>query len=219
MKKTVCLAISSLIIATVFMGCTTKKEDYEACSYASGETVNSVTIDVRDRIIEVSLSEDNKVHIGYFESDKERYDISVSDGGALMMTIANSKDWSDYIGGKAPSDTRKITLKVPNEALDSLSIFTTNEDITLVPVNVGDVTLESNGGNISFEKLNAQSSVNLKAKNGNIGGTIIGSYDDYSVSCSIKKGESNLPAEKEGGTKNLIVSVNNGDVDVSFVDN
>ncbi len=88
-----------------------------------------------------------------------------------------------------------------------------------MPVNVGDVTLESNGGNISFEKLNAQSSVNLKAKNGNIGGTIIGSYDDYSVSCSIKKGESNLPAEKEGGTKNLIVSVNNGDVDVRFVDN
>ena len=196
MKKTVCLAISSLLIATVFMGCTTKKEDYEACSYTSGETVNSVTIDVRDRIIEVSLSEDNKVHI-----------------------VANSKDWSDFIGGKAPSDTRKITLKVPNEALDSLSIFTTNEDITLVPVNVGDVTLESNGGNISFEKLNAQSSVNLKAKNGNIGGTIIGSYDDYSVSCSIKKGESNLPAEKEGGTKNLIVSVNNCDVDVSFVDN
>lgn len=218
MKKTVCLAISWLLTAAIITGCTAKEEDYEACSYTSGETVNSVSIDVRDRIIEVSLSEDGKVHIDYFESDKERYDISVSDGGALTMTAVNSKEWSDYIGGKAPSGTRKIALKVPDEALDSLSIFTTNENIALVPLNVGHITLEANGGNISFEKLNAESSVTLKAKNGNIDGTIIGSYDDYAVSCSIKKGESNLPAEKEGGAKNLIVSVNNGDVDVSFVE-
>ena len=219
MKKTVCLAISWLLTAAIITGCTAKEEDYEACSYTSGETVNSVSIDVRDRIIEVSLSEDGKVHIDYFESDKERYDISVSDGGALTMTAVNSKEWSDYIGGKAPSDTRKIILKLPNGALDSLSISTTNEDISLTPMNVGSITLESNGGNILFEKLNAESSVNLNAKNGNISGTIVGSYDDYSVSCSIKKGESNLPSEKEGGTKKLIVSINNGDVDVNFAEN
>lgn len=86
-------------------------------------------------------------------------------------------------------------------------------------MNVVSVTLGSNGGNISFEKLNAKSSVTLNAKNGNIGGTIIGSYDDYSISCSIKKGESNLPAEKEEGTKRLIVSINNGDIDIDFVEN
>lgn len=218
MKKIVCLTISSLLTAAVFTGCTDKKEEYEAYSYTSVETVSSVSIDVRDRVIEVSPSEDDKVHIDCFESSKERYDISVSDDGALKMTINDNKEWSDYIGGKTPSDARKITLKVPNGVSD-LSISTTNEDITLAPVSVGSITLESNGGNISFEKMNAESSVNLNAKNGNIGGTIVGSYDDYSVSCSIKKGESNLPAEKDGGTKKLIVSINNGDVDVNFVEN
>lgn len=103
--------------------------------------------------------------------------------------------------------------------MNSLSISTTNEDITLEPVNIGSVTLGANGGNISFEKLNIENSVTLNAKNGNISGTLIGSYDDYSVSCNIKKGESNLPAEKEGGTKKMIVSVNNGDIDIGFVKN
>lgn len=219
MKKIFCLAISLLLTAVIFTGCTDKKEEYEAYSYTSVETVSSVSIDVRDRVIEVSPSEDDKVHIDCFESSKERYNISVSDGGALTMTITDNKEWFDYIGGKAPSDTRKIILKLPNGALDSLSISTTNEDISLMPMNVGSITLESNGGNILFEKLNAESSVNLNAKNGNISGTIVGSYDDYSVFCNIKKGESNLPSEKEGGTKKLIVSINNGDVDVNFAEN
>lgn len=219
MKKIVCLAISSLLTAVIFAGCTGKKEEYEEFSYTSAETVNSVSIDVRDRVIEVSSSEDGKVHIDGFESGKERYDISVSDSGALTMTIADNKEWSDYIGVKAPSDVRKIILKVPNGDLDSLSISTTNENIALTPVNIGNVTLGSNGGNISFEKLNVENSVTLDAKNGNISGTIVGGYDDYSVYCSIKKGESNLPTEKEGGVKKLVVSTNNGNIDVSFVKN
>lgn len=219
MKKIIYSAISALLAAAIFAGCAENKEEYEAYSYTSAETISSVSIDVRDRVIEVSPSEDGKVHIDCFESGKERCNISVSEDGALTMTIAESKEWSDYIGVKAPSDARKITLKVPDGDLNLLSIFTTNEDITLAPVNVGSVTLGANGGSILFEKLNAESSVTLEAKNGNIGGTIVGGYDDYSVSCSIKKGKSNLPEEKDDGIKKLVVSVNNGDIDVNFVKN
>lgn len=118
---------------------------------------------------------------------------------------------------KAPADVRKIALKVPNEALDMLNISTTNRDITIAPAKVGSVTLGSNGGNVLFEELNVENSVALSAKNGNISGTIVGGFDDCSISCSIKKGESSLPAEKKSGAKKLTVSMNNGDVDVDFV--
>lgn len=133
------------------------------------------------------------------------------------MTVVYNKEWTDYIGVKAPVDVRKITLKVPNVELDMLNISTTNADVTLAPVSVGSAALGSNGGNILFEELNVESSVNLSAKNGNIGGTIVGGYDDFSISCSIKKGESSLPAEKESGAKKLTVSMNNGDVDIDFI--
>lgn len=216
MKKTVCLALSTLLTAAIFTGCETEKDKYNTGSYISDRTVNSISIDVRDREIEVVLSEDGKVHIDYFKSSKEQYDISVSDNGALTMTTANNKDLSDYIGGKAPSEARKITLRVPDDTLELLSISTTNEDIVLVPLIIDSASLDTNGGNISFEKLNAENSVNLNAKNGNINGTIIGSYDNYSVSCSIKKGESNIH-EKDGGSKSLTVSCNNGDINITFV--
>lgn len=218
MKKTVSLAISSLLTAAIFTGCTTEKEEYKAGAYTSAETINSVTIDVRDRAVEVTLSEDGNIHIGYFESSKERYDITLADNGALTMIAADSKEWKDYIGGKAPADARIITLEVPDKILNSLNISTTNENIILSPISAGNISLNSNGGNISFEKLNTENSVTLKVKNGNIEGTLIGSYDDYSVSCNIKKGKSNLPTEKDGGAKLLTVSANNGDIDVSFAE-
>lgn len=60
-----------------------------------------------------------------------------------------------------------------------------------------DISLSSLGGNIVFDKLKAENTIGLTAKNENISGAIIGSYDDYSISCDIKKGESNLPSSKE----------------------
>lgn len=50
-----------------------------------------------------------------------------------------------------------------------------------------------------------------------ITGTITGSYDDYAITCTIKKGESSLPDEKGGGSKTLTAINNNGDIDIEFV--
>ena len=57
----------------------------------------------------------------------------------------------------------------------------------------------------------------LSAKNGDISGAVAGSYDDFSIHSEIKKGESNLPDNKDSGEKKLNVSCNNGDVDIELV--
>ena len=57
----------------------------------------------------------------------------------------------------------------------------------------------------------------LTAKNGDISGTVIGSYDDFAIQSEIKKGDSNLPDNKDSGDKTLKVSSNNGDVNIEFV--
>lgn len=67
------------------------------------------------------------------------------------------------------------------------------------------------------ERIDAGTSIALTAKNGDVTGTIAGGWDDFAITCSIKKGESNLPAEKPGGVKSLRVDCNNGDVALSFV--
>lgn len=219
MKKIIFLTLVTVCVMMIFVGCSSDEQSFNQKSYEADETqVKGIEIDVKDRAIEVSRSSDNQIHIDYSESEKEYYDISVSEDNVLSMSIVNNKKWSDYIGSKPAVENRKISLQIPDSLLESLKLTTTNEDIKFSELNVlKEISISVNGGNISFEKINAENSINLKSKNGNINGTIIGSYDDYEISCTIKKGESNLPPETESGSKKLVIDVNNGDVDIEFV--
>lgn len=217
MKKIILLVLSAVLGSSVLAGCSGSSGSFEAKSYTSDTQIKEINLDVQDREIEVSLSEDDQVHIHYYESGEEYYDISVSDENVLTMTSASDKDWTDYVGVKASADDRKISLQIPEGFLENLTLSTTNEDITLSPLAVtGSINLSSNGGNIDFENLDAGSGLTLDAKNGDISGTIAGSYDDFSIQTEMKKGESSLPEQKEGGEKSLNVSCNNGDISIGF---
>lgn len=217
MKKIIALILSVLTVATVFVGCTAKSEPFAEKSYSSkDEKITELCVDVRDRQIEVTESADEQIHIDYYENSKETLDISVSDGVLNVKSVVN-KEWKDFVGGKASAENRKIFVQVPNELLKSLKITTTNEDITVAPLEFAeDVVLNNNGGNISFKAVEAGNSITLDVKNGDIAGDIAGSYDDYAITCNIKKGETNLPLDKRNGGKKLNVTANNGDVTVEI---
>ena len=218
MRKIFSLTLCLILGVTLFAGCSGESEPFEEKNYTSDGKMTGINLDVRDREIEVSLSEDDQVHIQYFENSKEYYDISISDQNVLTMTSASDKAWTDYIGQKVPAENRIIRLWIPDDLLDTLSLSTTNEDISLDSLTVGGSTeLCSNGGNITFENLDVGSCLDLTVKNGNISGTVVGSYDDFAIQSEIKKGECNLPNTKEGGEKTLDVSGNNGDIHIEFV--
>ena len=217
MKQTVSLLLCLLLGGFVLTGCSSS-EPFEKKTYTPDTQIREVSLDVRDREIEVALSEDEQIHIQYSESGKEYYNISVSDENVLTMTSTSDKEWTDYVGGKASAEDRKILLQIPDALLENLTLSTTNENISLSVLAVnGNIVVDSNGGDIVFERLNVGKSLSLTAKNGNIGGTIIGSYDDFAIQTEIKKGDSNLPDNKTDGRKTLHVSSNNGDVNIQFV--
>lgn len=215
---TLLFAIISLVLVFALTGCNSGGNFTEQ-SYSSGDSkIESVTIDVIDREITVSVSDDNKVHIGYFESEKEFYKISVSENNVLKMEFSNNKEWSDFIGTKPSQEFRKINLKIPSALLSCLTITTTNEDIKLSPIAVSDsISLFSNGGSIEFEKLVVGNELILETENGNIQGTVIGSYDVFSIACKIKKGDCNLPLLKTDGEKSLKATCNNGNIKIDFI--
>ena len=218
MKKIISLALCLILGSFILSGCSNNSEPFEEKSYTSDTQIHEINLDVQDREIEVSLSEDEQVHIQYSENSKEYYDISVSDDNVLTMTSASDKQWTDYIGVKPAAEDRKISLQVPDALLENLTLSTTNEDITLSALAVtGSINISSNGGNIAFGNLDVGSALTLNVKNGDISGAIVGSYDDFSIQSEIKKGESNLPDHKDSGEKTLNVSSNNGDVNIEFV--
>ncbi len=218
MKKIISFVLCLVLGSFVLAGCSNSSEPFEEKSYTPDTQVHEINLDVQDREIEVSLSEDEQVHIQYSENSKEYYDISVSDENVLTMTSASDKDWTDYIGGKSSAEDRKISLQIPDALLGTLTLSTTNEDITLSALSVtGSINISSNGGNIAFESLDVGRALTLNVKNGDISGAIVGSYDDFAIQSEIKKGESNLPDKKDDGEKTLNVSCNNGDVNIEFV--
>lgn len=218
MKKIISLVSCLVLGSSILSGCSNSSEPFEEKSYTSDTQINEINLDVRDKEIEVSLSEDEQVHIQYSENSKEYYNISVSDENVLTMTSASNKEWTDYIGVKSSASNRKISLQIPDTLLENLTLSTTNEDITLSALTIGgSVTISSNGGDIVFESLDVGSALTLDVKNGDISGVIAGSYDDFAIQSEIKKGESNLPDNKDNGEKTLSVSGNNGDVNIEFV--
>ncbi len=217
MKKVIVLVLSLVLSSFLLSGCSNNSEPFEEKNYTSDTQINEINLDVENREIEVSLSEDEQVYIQYSENSKEYYNISVS-GNVLTMTSASNKEWTDYIGFKPAAEDREISLQIPDALLENLTLSTTNEDITLSALAVtGSISLSSNGGNITFESLEVGNALSLTVKNGDISGTVKGSYDDFAIQSEIKKGESNLPDNKDSGEKILNVSSNNGNVEIEFV--
>lgn len=218
MKKIISLAVCLVLSSFVLAGCSDNSEPFEEKSYTPDTQINEINLDVRDREIEVALSEDEQVHIQYSENSKEYYNISVSNENVLSMASASDKEWKDYIGGKPSAEDRKILLQIPDAHLYTITLSTTNEDISLPALAVtGSISISSNGGNITFGNLDVGNALHLIVKNGDISGTVIGSYDDFAIQSEAKKGESNLPDNKDDGEKTLNVSSNNGDVNIEFV--
>lgn len=219
MKKIILLALAVFLLAGSLTGCSDEGNTFETKSYTpEGGTINGIDIQVTDREIVVAPSSDGQFHIDYAESAKEFYDISVSDSGVLTMVQQSNKEWTDYIGGSNSDGADQITIYIPDTSLATLTLCTTKEDISLPALTVTEqVTLSNNGGDISFDTLCAANAITLENKNGNITGAIAGSWDEYAITCTIKKGESNLPDEKSGGDKTLTAVNNNGDIDIEFI--
>lgn len=217
MKRIILFVLCFILGSLALTGCSIDSEPFKGKIYTSDSQINEIRLDVRDREIEVSLSEDEQVHIQYAENNKEYYDISISNENVLTMTSTGDKDWTDYIGVKPSSEDRKISLQIPDVLLKKLTLYTTNEDITLSALTVTEsISISSNGGNIAFENLDAGRDIFLKAKNGDISGTIAGSYENFAIQTEIKKGDSNLPGNKTAGEKVLSISGNNGDITIDF---
>lgn len=209
------IALIAMASALIFGGCS--EQTFESKSYSvEAEKVSSVNIDVTDRTVEIDIWEGDGIEIEYSESDKEYYNIAVDENGGLKMELVLDYEWTDYIGYKPDGEYRKIIVKLPAADYKSINVTTTNEDIDVGAVSATSVSLNSNGGSVNFDGVAADSAA-FTVKNGNISGTLAGSIVDYTIECTIKKGDTNVN-DRTGGTKTLKLDCNNGDIEVAFAE-
>ncbi len=217
-KLTVLLGAVIAAALFVFAGCS-DTQTFTQKTYQSGDSrIESIAIDVSDRQLRIVASEDEQVRVEYFDSEKEYLDISVSDDNKLTVSLILDKEWTDFIGTKPSAEYRTIKVSVPDNVIVDLTAGTTNENIEVTGLSFAEsVSLSSNGGSVICNRVDVGKSIALTAKNGNITGSVLGGWDDFTISCTIKKGDSNLPEYKEGGAKSFTADCNNGDIAIEFV--
>ncbi len=219
MKKLTALLLAFVgVMALVLTGCS-NEDTFTESSYQSGDSIiENIVIQVIDRELEICASEDDQIHIDYFDSEKEQLSMSVSDDNQLTVALSVNKEWSDFFGSKPKTEYRKIKIRIPGDRMIGLSAATTNGNITISSLSLTEhVNLDVNGGNIVCDRVDVGKNIDLTAKNGNISGSVVGGWDDFSISCRIKKGECNLPTYKEDGEKSFSADCNNGNIHIEFV--
>ncbi len=208
MKKFVVMLSFAVCAAMYLSGCTAEpftQQRFEA------EGVTSLTLTLSDREVNILPSEDGNLHLSYYESASVVYEIVQSDG-ALAMTYAGGASF----GVQPDRAYRTVTVWLP-DSIAWLVVTTSGENVTLSDVAAGEISVDCDGGDVNVARLIVGSSASFTVKNGGLSGSIAGGWDDFSIVCDVKKGESNLPAEKKGGEKTLDVSVNNGDVSLELI--
>lgn len=206
------------VLVFLFAGCSNGDTFTEKSYSTDGTEIEKITLQVEDRELEISASEDNNIHLDYFDGEKEYLDISVSESKELTVNLAYNKDWTDFIGTKPSAEYRKIKIRIPDGVITDFSASTTNENIKVTELSFTErISLGVNGGSILCERVNVGKEISLTAKNGDISGSIVGGWDDFSIFCTIKKGNCNLPALKESGEKSFSADCNNGDINIEFV--
>ena len=89
MKRILSLAFCFVLASFAMASCSGDSEPFAQKEYtADPAQVAEIVIDVRDRRIDVAVSEDNQIHILYSENNKETYDISLSSQDLLTMTLS-----------------------------------------------------------------------------------------------------------------------------------
>ncbi|MED3912679.1 DUF4097 domain-containing protein [Peribacillus simplex] len=209
----VTVALGSVVIFT--SACTSDSGSdsdvsYEEKSYSvEAESVKQISLSDKGRKVELEESKDNDIHITYFESDKESYDIGVSDNDELVMKLETDKEWKDYVGLQTDEEHHLVKIAVPNGITSEVKIQTSKGDIVLSDLEIdGSIETITNGGKIEVTNVTANKKLKMKTKNDDINLNDVNIKD--SIDATISNGNMNVSNVAVGDS--LKLRTKNGDI-------
>ncbi|PEJ60573.1 MULTISPECIES: DUF4097 family beta strand repeat-containing protein [unclassified Bacillus (in: firmicutes)] len=212
----VTVALGSVVIFA--SACTTDSDSdvsYEKKSYSvEAESIKQISLSDKGRKVELEESKDNDIHITYFESDKESYDIHVSDNDELVMKLVTDKDWKDYVGFQTDEEHHIVKIAVPNGITSEVKIQTSKGDIVLTDLKIdGSIETITNGGKIELTNVTANKKLKMKTKNDDIKLNDVNIKD--SIDATITKGNIKVSNVAVGDT--LKLRTKDGDITGSVI--
>ena len=150
---------------------------YVTNTYETIDTYKSVVINANDAKVKIEPSDDTGTIINLIEKKRNPYEYIIRDG---ILTIKPKKTkWFNLL--KIGIDHSEITLRIPSEALDTLTVDSTVGAVDIRSIKCkGAITVEINTGRVTLENVSCKT-LNSKGNTGYISLCNLVAEDDISI--------------------------------------
>lgn len=129
------------------------------------EPFTNIFLDVNEESVSILPTTSETGYVTYEKTDKITYSVQIKNG-ALHIAVQDERSWFDYVG--IHFGTRKVELRLPQTAYESLSVTTSSGDITCDEgLAFANVKLCSTSGKIDFRST-ASDKVTANSMSGSI---------------------------------------------------
>jgi len=140
--------------------------DYKEKTFVSTDPVTLINAEDENVGIDIISSNDENVHITYYENKKTKYIIN-EENGVLDLSIKKTYLWTDNFFN-FNFQNNNLVIAVPKDYTGDLQIKTSNAQISVSNILAGGVDLKTSNSRINIEYLNASGNVRLDTSNGRI---------------------------------------------------
>lgn len=141
------------------------KENLVAKTYDSSNNIKDIIVEDINTGITVLESHDNNIHVKYYESEKEKYNIDEQNETLKIIKINENKSIFKWFNYKIRN---KLELYLPKEFYGKAHISTNNSTIDVQNVNFNKINLKTSNGKISVYNTLIKENLDCVSSNGSI---------------------------------------------------
>lgn len=140
----------------------------KTCEYDSNAVCDFIFTDA-SRDVKFICSDDDKIHITYYENDRNGYTFHLSDDGTLKMTYRSSRKWYFIFGFNFHSDNQQTVIAIPAGYTGNLTIKLASGDLAITELMLtGKLSAKSASGDMEITRSSVTDEVSLSSASGEI---------------------------------------------------
>lgn len=140
--------------------------EYMEKTYESGSNITSVVVDDSNTGVEIKTSSDNRLHMTYYENEKEVYEIT-EENGTLHVKKKIIKKWDlDFFNFDLKK--KSLAISVPSGFDGSVWIKTSNGGIVADGMKVSEMKLRTSNGKIDAKNITSADFLEAQTSNGSV---------------------------------------------------
>ena len=174
------------------------------------DDLTTFVINDQNNGFEIKKPDDEKIHIKYYESEKEYYSIDNSNG-TLRIEYQSDLKWYEYFWFNLDFSNRKIVILLPSSYQGSITATTSNGGIDASDIALADyLKLSTSNGTITVKNVDTSEDVDINTSN-----EWINLYDFTADNIYCDTNNGTIKIDNVTVNDSFDVNTSNGGIDIS----